>query len=91
MTADLPSLLPVLGGLMAGAALGAAYVRLLTLNVALYAGEGSWRRGLVLHAGRLAMIGGGMWGAAQWGAAVLLAALGGFLAARTLMVRKGAP
>lgn len=91
MSDEMSSVLPVVGGLAAGAVLGAAYVRLLFLNVELYAGRGDWRLALALHGGRLAVIAAGMWGAAQWGGGVLLAALGGFVVVRTLMVRRAAP
>jgi hypothetical protein len=91
MTGELTWVPPVIGGLAAGAVLGAAYVRLLVLNVALYAGGGNWRLALALHGGRLALVGAGMWGAAQGGGAVLLAALGGFVAVRTAMVRRAVP
>lgn len=91
MTGAVSSIFSVVGGVVAGTALGAAYVRLLALNVALYAGSGPWRRALLLHAARLAMVGLAMWAAALVGAVVLLALLGGFVVARTLMVGRVVP
>ena len=91
MTGEPFSVLPLAGGVVAGAVLGAAYVRLLTLNVALYAGQGGWRLAVALHGGRLALVAAGMWGAAQWGGGALLAALGGFVIVRTVLVRRAVP
>lgn len=91
MTGEMSLVLPLTGGFAAGAVLGAAYIRLLALNVALYAKGAGWRLALALHCGRLALIAAAMWGAVQWGGGALLAALGGFLAARALMIRRSEP
>ena len=72
-----------------GVLLGVAYFRALAWNVRLYL---AGRRGaaVALHAARLAIVACALYAAARVGAAPLLAAAGGLLAARLVATRREA-
>jgi hypothetical protein len=75
-------------GLLAGFAVGMVYFCLLRINARLYA-EGGLRRGAIaLHAARLAAAALFFWSAATFGSVPLVAALAGFVAARTVLLRR---
>ncbi len=78
---------PVIG-LTLGLGLGTVHLWLLRATTQLFAQSGSWQRAALLYAVRLALTAGGLWLIAQAGAVVLLAALAGFLAARSLMLMR---
>lgn len=71
----------------AGFALGLAYFAALRANVRLYA-DGRPAAALAVHAARTAVVVAAAVAAARAGAVPLLAALAGFVAARTVVVRR---
>lgn len=73
---------------LAGAALAAIYLAMLSRSVALFTGgRGPWRA-VALTVARLALAGLAFWLAARQGAGPLIALFAGFLALRTLWLRR---
>jgi hypothetical protein len=87
MTASLSSWLLAAAIGVAGLVAGLAYFALLRRTVALFSVPGGRRRALLLTAVRMAAAVLLLWLAARQGAFPLLAALGGFLAARVIALR----
>lgn len=77
---------PIVGGALAGGALGLAYFGALWLAVRRHAAGRDRVMAVALHAARFALLGGGLWIIAQQGAPSLIAALGGFVVARQIAV-----
>lgn len=86
MTFD-PLLLSVPLAAIAGLLFGLAYFAAMRRTVAIFVAGGGWARPGALTLARLAAAGCGFALAAWFGAAPLLAAMAGFLAARTLALR----
>ena len=78
--------IPIVGGAMAGGAIGLAYFGALWLAVRRHAESRDHFVAVALHVGRFALLGGGFWLVAQQGAPSLIAALGGFVIARQIAV-----
>lgn len=77
-----------LGGFAAlGATMGVLHLHLLRLNTRLYLGDGSWWKPVALHLARMAAVIAGFAATAPGGAAAVLATFGGFLLARTVLIR----
>ena len=78
--------IPIVGGALAGCAIGLAYFGALWLAVRRHAQGRDRVVAVALHVGRFALLGGGLWLIAQQGAPSLIAALGGFVVARQIAV-----
>lgn len=73
-------------GFLFGVTVGMAHFLLLSANARLYTAGGSWRKAGLLHASRLALTAALLWLVAQAGAIALIAALAGFLVARSILL-----
>lgn len=75
-------------GLIVGLCQGAVHLALLEAGARRYIVAASWGETLLLSLARLAVTGGLFWLVAQIGALPLLAALGGFLLARSIVLAR---
>ncbi len=88
MAADAGAMMNAAIGLALGLLLAVTHLTLLRANAEYFVASGSWRKASILCLARLALSGCVLWLTVQIGAVALIAALAGFLFARSAILAR---